>query len=61
MRDELLTVQQVLAELKIAKSTWYEWRQVGKAPRVHKLPNGKLRVRRSALEGWLKSLESEAA
>lgn len=59
--DELLTVPEVLAELRVAKSTWYQWRQVGKTPRVFKLPNGELRIRRSVLEDWLHSLESEAA
>jgi hypothetical protein len=58
---EYLTVAEVLAELKIPRSTWYQWRQTGKAPRVHKLPNGELRIRRSVLEAWLESLESDAA
>jgi hypothetical protein len=58
---EYLTVAEVLAELKIPRSTWYQWRQTGRAPRVHKLPNGELRIRRSVLESWLASLESDAA
>jgi hypothetical protein len=61
MKDELLTVKEVLSELKIAKSTWADWRALGKAPMVHRLPNGQLRVRRSVLERWLENLESEAA
>ena len=61
MADELLTVREVLAELRVPRSTWYQWRQTGKAPRVFKLPNGELRVRRSVLEEWLSGLESEAA
>jgi predicted DNA-binding transcriptional regulator AlpA len=61
MRDELLTVKEVIEELRVARSTWYQWRQVGKAPTVVKLPNGELRVRRSVLNEWLTSLESEAA
>jgi len=59
--DELLTVREVLAELRVPRSTWYQWRQTGKAPRVCKLPNGELRIRRSVLNDWLASLESEAA
>lgn len=59
--DELMTVPEVLAELKIPRSTWYQWRQNGRTPRVYKLPNGELRVRRSALDDWLSELESEAA
>ena len=60
VRDELLTVREVIAELRVPRSTWYQWRQVGKAPRVSKLPNGELRVRRSVLESWLTSLEGRA-
>jgi hypothetical protein len=56
-----MTVREVLAELRVPRSTWYQWRQTGKAPRVTKLPNGELRIRRSVLEDWLASLESEAA
>ncbi|WP_433229393.1 helix-turn-helix transcriptional regulator [Micromonospora sp. CA-248260] len=51
----------MLKELRIPRSTWYLWRQTGRAPRVYKLPNGELRVRRSVLEAWLSDLESEAA
>ncbi|MEV6816691.1 helix-turn-helix domain-containing protein, partial [Micromonospora sp. NPDC051296] len=49
MNEELLTVPEVLAELRVSRSTWFYWRQTGKGPRVIKLPNGQLRVRRSAL------------
>lgn len=61
MSDELLTVREVLKELKLAPSTWYQWRQVGKAPKVYKLPNGELRIRRSVLDEWLSGMESDAA
>jgi predicted site-specific integrase-resolvase len=61
VRDELLTVAEVLDELRIPRSTWYQWRQVGKTPRVFKLPNGQLRIRRSVLNDWLTTLESDAA
>lgn len=61
MRDELLTVREVITELRISRSTWYYWRQTGKGPRAIKLPNGELRVRRSALHQWLGTLEGEAA
>ncbi len=61
MNEELLTVQEVLAELRVPRSTWFYWRQTGKGPRVIKLPNGQLRVRRSALGRWLGELEQDAA
>lgn len=61
MNEELLTVPKVLAELRVPRSTWFYWRQTGKGPRVIKLPNGQLRVRRSALGRWLGDLEQDAA
>jgi predicted DNA-binding transcriptional regulator AlpA len=61
VRDELLTVREVITELRISRSTWYAWRQTGRGPRAIKLPNGELRVRRSALHQWLAGLEGEAA
>ncbi|MEV0876615.1 helix-turn-helix domain-containing protein [Micromonospora echinofusca] len=61
MNEELLTVPEVLAELRVPRSTWFYWRQTGKGPRVIKLPNGQLRVRRSALGRWLGELEQDTA
>jgi len=51
--DPLLTISEVLAELKVARSTFDTWRLLGSAPECIKLPNGQLRVRRSVLERWL--------
>jgi predicted DNA-binding transcriptional regulator AlpA len=51
--DDLLTVAEVLAELKVARSTFDTWRVLGSAPECIKYPNGQLRIRRSALEQWL--------
>ena len=53
---EQLTVEQLCAELQVARSTFYQWRQVGKAPRCIRLPNGAIRVRRSDLDVWLAGL-----
>jgi excisionase family DNA binding protein len=55
-----LTIQDVCAELGISRSTFYEWRAKGRAPRCIRLPNGEIRIRREALERWLDSLESAA-
>ncbi|AGL14412.1 DNA-binding protein [Actinoplanes sp. N902-109] len=41
--------------------TRFYWRQIGKGPRTIKLPNGELRIRRSALHEWLGELEGQAA
>jgi len=57
---EQLTVDQLCAELQIARSTFYPWRQLGKAPRCIRLPNGAIRVRRDDLETWLVALGDAA-
>jgi predicted DNA-binding transcriptional regulator AlpA len=56
--DELLTVEEVLAELRVPRSTWLKWRQTGQAPAAIKLPNGQLRIRRSTLTSWLETREN---
>lgn len=57
---EQLTVDQLCEELQIARSTFYQWRQIGKAPRCVRLPNGAIRVRRDDLEAWLAALADAA-
>lgn len=58
-RDELLTIAEVCAELRdddgkpLSRATFYRWRALGKAPSCLKLPNGQIRVRRSALDRFL--------
>ncbi|MGH3567055.1 MAG: helix-turn-helix transcriptional regulator [Pseudonocardia sp.] len=56
-----LTVQDLCAELGIARSTFYEWRAKGRAPRCMKLPNGEIRIRRVDFENWLDTLEEAVA
>jgi len=55
-----LTIAEVCEDLGIARSTFYEWRAKGTAPRCIKLPNGEIRVRRAEYERWLHSLEDAA-
>ena len=55
-----LTIPEVIAELQVSRSTFYYWRQTGKAPRCIKLPNNEIRVRRSDFDQWLDSLEEAA-
>ena len=50
---EKLTLAEVCAELKISRSTFYDWRAKGRAPACIRLPNGDLRIRRSDLDDWL--------
>lgn len=49
----MLTLSEVCAELQISRSTFYDWRSKGRAPRCLTLPNGKLRIRRDDLESWI--------
>jgi excisionase family DNA binding protein len=50
---EQITITELCAELKISRSTFYDWRAKGRAPRCLKLPNGDLRIRRADLDAWL--------
>jgi excisionase family DNA binding protein len=50
---EKLTIREVCAELKVSRSTFYYWRQIGKAPRCVVLPNKEVRVTRAELDTWL--------
>ncbi|WP_328589661.1 helix-turn-helix transcriptional regulator [Nonomuraea aridisoli] len=56
----MLTLMELCAELQISRSTFYDWRAKGRAPRCLKLPNGDLRIRRSDLDRWLSRLEEAA-
>lgn len=60
-RDGYFTIPEVIAVLRIPRSTFYRWRQLGRGPRSIKLPNGDVRIRRSDLEHWLCDLEDHAA
>ncbi|MEV6111235.1 helix-turn-helix transcriptional regulator [Streptomyces puniciscabiei] len=59
-RDEKLTLAEVCKDLKISRSTFYDWRAKGRAPRCIKLPNGDIRIRRSDYEHWLDDREDAA-
>ncbi|MEU2874316.1 helix-turn-helix domain-containing protein [Streptomyces olivoreticuli] len=59
-RDEKLTIPELCTELKISRSTFYDWRAKGRAPQCIKLPNGDLRVRRSVFDNWLDDREDSA-
>ena len=56
-----LTIDQICEEWGIARSTFQRWLHTGKGPRAVKLPNGKIRIRRSDLEAWIAKLEHDAA
>jgi predicted DNA-binding transcriptional regulator AlpA len=60
VRDEMLSISQVVDEIGIPRATFYRWRQLRKGPKSLKLPNGAVRIRRSELNRWLSSLEDAA-
>jgi predicted DNA-binding transcriptional regulator AlpA len=55
--NEKLTVGELCAELKVSRSTFYEWRQKRCGPRCIRLPNGGLRIRRRDLDALLAAQE----
>ncbi|WP_350310784.1 helix-turn-helix transcriptional regulator [Amycolatopsis sp. RTGN1] len=59
--EDLLTVDEVCARLRITRSTFNDWRAKRCAPPCVRLPNRQLRFRRSALERWLASHEEASA
>jgi predicted DNA-binding transcriptional regulator AlpA len=62
MNDELLTVREVLTELRgVSRRTFYRWRELGIAPPCVRLPNGELRIWRSELREWLDQRREAAA
>jgi excisionase family DNA binding protein len=55
--DPLLTLAEACKELRITRTTFYEWRRKRRAPASLKLPNGAIRIRRSVLDAWLEDHE----
>lgn len=55
-----LTVAEFCEELRIARSTFYDWRAKHRAPGCIRMPNGELRIRRAEYERWLETLEEGA-
>jgi hypothetical protein len=50
--EDPLTVDEFCTTYKIARSTFYDWRVKGRAPKCHKLPNGELRIRKTDADRW---------
>lgn len=59
-RDQLLTIEEVLEELGVKKSTFYGWKATGRAPKTIKYPNAGVRIRRSELNRWIEAHEEAA-
>ncbi|MEU8035600.1 helix-turn-helix domain-containing protein [Streptosporangium sp. NPDC049078] len=55
-----ITVDYICEDLGINRSTFYEWRQKGRAPKCFRIPNGDLRIYLSDYENWLAAREDSA-
>ncbi|WP_405789687.1 helix-turn-helix domain-containing protein [Streptomyces sp. NBC_00029] len=60
-RPQMLKLLEVLAEIGMSRAAFYRMRARGQGPRLIKLPNGQLRVRRADLDAWLSGCEEAAA
>ena len=56
-----LTIAEFCEEMRVPRSTFYDWRAKRRAPRCIKMPNGELRIRRSEFERWLDEHEERTA
>ncbi|MFF7703555.1 MULTISPECIES: helix-turn-helix transcriptional regulator [Streptomyces] len=60
-RTQMLKLPEVLDEIGMSRAAFYRMRARGKAPKLIKLPNGQLRVRRADLDAWWAECEQSAA
>ena len=60
-RTEMLKLRDVLEELGMSRAAFYRMRARGQGPKLLKLPNSQLRVRRRDLDAWLSHCEENAA
>ncbi|WP_411121685.1 helix-turn-helix transcriptional regulator [Streptomyces sp. x-19] len=57
----MLRLTEVLAELDMSRAAFYRMRARGLAPRIVKLPNHQIRIRRADLDAWLSGQEEQPA
>ncbi|UQA94192.1 helix-turn-helix transcriptional regulator [Streptomyces halobius] len=60
-RHQMLKLPKVLEEIDISRAAFYRMRARGKAPKLIKLPNGQIRIRRADLDAWWADCEQSAA
>ncbi|CAL9478143.1 helix-turn-helix transcriptional regulator [Streptomyces chitinivorans] len=58
---KMLKLPEVLEEIGVSRAAFYRMRARGQGPKLLKLPNGQLRVRRRDLDAWLSHCEENAA
>lgn len=60
-RPQMLKLPEVLTELGMSRAAFYRMRARGLAPKLIKLPNHQVRVRRADLDAWWAKYEEPAA
>lgn len=60
-RPQMLKLPEVLDELGMSRAAFYRMRARGLAPKLIKLPNHQVRVRRADLDAWWAKYEEPAA
>lgn len=60
-KPRALRLSEVLEEIDMSRAAFYRMRARGQAPKIHKLPNGQLRVHRADLDAWWAAQEESAA
>jgi excisionase family DNA binding protein len=51
--EDLLTIDEVIAILRVSRAAFYRWRRRGTGPPSVRLPGGGVRIRRAELDQWL--------
>ena len=57
--DDLLTIDEVIATLRVSRAAFYRWRRRGTGPPSVRLPGGAVRIRRATLARWLAGLHED--
>jgi excisionase family DNA binding protein len=57
--DDLLTIDEVIATLRVSRAAFYRWRRRGTGPEAVRLPGGAVRIRQAALAEWLAGLHED--
>jgi len=54
--EKPMSVEEFCEFYGISRSTYYDWKAKGRAPKSHRLPNGELRMKRVDVERWFEGL-----
>ncbi|MBD0688543.1 helix-turn-helix transcriptional regulator [Streptomyces sp. CBMA123] len=60
MSDSKLKLEAVLEEIDMSRSAFYRMAARGRGPKIMKLPNNQIRIRRSDLDAWWAAQEVAA-